>query len=75
MLYSLENLKKDYKLKKQRTHTGLWMKEIEKQEEAKLGDSVIGGGDEIERLLNSCFEYVSLSLFHFFVCKLFDKMN
>ena len=64
-LYSLENMKKDYRLKKQRIHAGLWMKEIEKQEEAKLGDSVAGGGDEIERLLDSCSEYVSfpLSLF------------
>lgn len=56
-LYSLENIKKDYRLKKQRIHAGLWMKEIEKQEEAKLGDSSsIGGGDDIERLLDSCSE-------------------
>ncbi|PON70377.1 mucin-like protein [Parasponia andersonii] len=54
-LCSLENMKKDYRLKKQRIHAGLWMKEIEKQEEAKLGDSTIGGGgDDIERLLDSC---------------------
>lgn len=31
-LYNLENMKKDYRLKKQRLHAGLWMKEIEKQE-------------------------------------------
>ncbi|KAM0961702.1 hypothetical protein ACFX13_021367 [Malus domestica] len=54
-LYSLESLKKDYRVKKQRIHAGLWMKEIEKQEEAKLVDSnSIGGGDDIERLLDSC---------------------
>ncbi|KAF7828071.1 uncharacterized protein G2W53_019235 [Senna tora] len=53
-LYSVENMKKDYRLKKQRIHAGLWMKEIEKMEEAKLGDSVVGGGDDIERLLDSC---------------------
>ncbi|KAI4305112.1 hypothetical protein L6164_028498 [Bauhinia variegata] len=53
-LYSLENMKRDYRLKKQRIHAGLWMKEIEKQEEAKLGDSFVGGGDDIERLLDSC---------------------
>ncbi|KAM0983925.1 hypothetical protein ACFX2I_011331 [Malus domestica] len=54
-LYSLESLKKDYRVKKQRIHAGLWMKEIEKQEEAKLADSnSIGGGDDIERLLDSC---------------------
>lgn len=56
-LYSLENIKKDYRLKKQRIHAGLWMKEIEKQEEAKLADSSsIGGGDDIERLLDRCSE-------------------
>ncbi|XP_024018004.1 uncharacterized protein LOC21389960 [Morus notabilis] len=53
-LYRLENMKKDYRLKKQRIHAGLWMKEIEKQEEAKLGDSALGGGDDIEKLLDSC---------------------
>lgn len=53
-LYNLESMKKDYRLKKQRIHAGLWMKEIEKQEEAKLGDSTAEGGDDIERLLDSC---------------------
>ncbi|KAM7464533.1 hypothetical protein LguiA_032654 [Lonicera macranthoides] len=41
---------------KQRIHAGLWMKEIEKQEEAKLGDSILGRSDDIERLLDSCSE-------------------
>ncbi|KAL3731698.1 hypothetical protein ACJRO7_028560 [Eucalyptus globulus] len=50
-LYSLENIKKDYRLKKQRIHAGLWTKEIEKQEEAKLG-----AGDDIERLLHTASE-------------------
>ncbi|XP_052186430.1 protein GAMETE CELL DEFECTIVE 1, mitochondrial [Diospyros lotus] len=54
-LYSLENLKKDYRLKKQRVHAGLWVKEIEKLEEAKLRDP-IGGANDIERLLDSCSE-------------------
>ncbi|ONI30777.1 hypothetical protein PRUPE_1G272100 [Prunus persica] len=54
-LYSLDSIKKDYRVKKQRIHAGLWMKEIEKQEEAKLADSnSVGGGDDIERLLDSC---------------------
>ncbi|CAL5188728.1 unnamed protein product [Lathyrus oleraceus] len=54
-LYSLENIKKDYRLKKQKLHAGLWTKEIEKLEEAKLGDSdVPAGDDDIQRLLNSC---------------------
>ncbi|XP_057948772.1 protein GAMETE CELL DEFECTIVE 1, mitochondrial isoform X2 [Malania oleifera] len=55
-LYGVENIKRDYRLKKQRIHAGLWMKEIEKQEEAKLGDSSAGGGDDIDRLLDSCSE-------------------
>ncbi|KAK4786354.1 hypothetical protein SAY86_003043 [Trapa natans] len=50
-LYSLENMKRDYRLRKQRIHAGLWVKEIEKQEEAKLNDSV--AGDDIEKLLDS----------------------
>ncbi|XP_058777284.1 protein GAMETE CELL DEFECTIVE 1, mitochondrial-like [Vicia villosa] len=54
-LYSLENIKKDYRLKKQKLHAGLWSKEIEKLEEAKLGDSDVPvGDDDIQRLLNSC---------------------
>ncbi|KAI9125046.1 hypothetical protein K1719_003662 [Acacia pycnantha] len=52
--HSVENMKKDYRLKKQRVHASLWMKEIEKMEEAKFGDSTVGGGDDIERLLDSC---------------------
>lgn len=54
-LYSLKNMKKDYRLKKQRVHAGLWMKEIEKLEEANLADSV-SGGDDIDKLLDSCSE-------------------
>lgn len=54
-LYSMKNMKKDYRLKKQRVHAGLWMKEIEKLEEANLADSV-SGGDDIDKLLDSCSE-------------------
>ncbi|XP_014519965.1 uncharacterized protein LOC106776990 [Vigna radiata var. radiata] len=53
-LYSVENLKKDYRLKKQKLHAGLWLKEIEKLEEAKLADSDIAAGDDIQRLIDSC---------------------
>ncbi|ERM94415.1 hypothetical protein AMTRI_Chr04g189950 [Amborella trichopoda] len=52
-LYSVENLAKDYRLKKQRIHASLWTKEIEKEEEAKLGGTQ---GNDIERLLDSCSE-------------------
>ncbi|KAL8137753.1 hypothetical protein V2J09_003754 [Rumex salicifolius] len=56
-LYSLENIRKDYRLKKQRVHAGLWMKEIEKLEEAKLGmDGFGGGADDMDKLLDSCSE-------------------
>ncbi|KAL2559771.1 mucin-related [Forsythia ovata] len=55
-LYSLENINRDYRLKKQKIHAGLWMKEIEKMEEAKLGDSISVDGDNIEKLLDSCSE-------------------
>uniref|UniRef100_A0A6V7QUI2 Mucin-related protein n=1 Tax=Ananas comosus var. bracteatus TaxID=296719 RepID=A0A6V7QUI2_ANACO len=44
----------DYRVRKQRIHAGLWMKEIEKMEEAKLGGP--GAGDDIDRLLDSCSE-------------------
>ncbi|KAL8035584.1 hypothetical protein ABFX02_12G106800 [Erythranthe guttata] len=54
-LYSLENIKRDYRLTKQKIHAGLWVKEIEKLEEAKLGNS-ISGGDDIEKLLDSASE-------------------
>ncbi|KAJ6373498.1 hypothetical protein OIU78_029228, partial [Salix suchowensis] len=54
-LYNLDTMKKDYRLKKQRIHAGLWTKEIEKQQEAAmnatLGDS---SPDDIDRLLDSC---------------------
>lgn len=43
----------EYRLRKQRIHANLWMKEIERMEEAHLaGDA---GGD-IDRLLDSCAE-------------------
>lgn len=54
-LYSLENVKRDYRLTKQKIHAGLWAKEIEKMEEAKLGD-YLSGGDDIEKLLDSASE-------------------
>lgn len=63
-LYSLENIKRDYRLTKQKIHAGLWAKEIEKMEEAKFGDS-ISGADDIEKLLDSASEYAPLYLLLF----------
>ncbi|KAG6399902.1 hypothetical protein SASPL_141387 [Salvia splendens] len=54
-LYSLDNVKRDYRLTKQKIHAGLWAKEIEKLEEAKLGNFVSGAND-IEKLLDSASE-------------------
>ncbi|XP_047957305.1 protein GAMETE CELL DEFECTIVE 1, mitochondrial isoform X2 [Salvia hispanica] len=54
-LYSLDNIKRDYRLTKQKIHAGLWAKEIEKLEEAKLGNFV-SGADDIEKLLDSASE-------------------
>ncbi|KAH6770662.1 mucin-like protein [Perilla frutescens var. hirtella] len=55
-LYSLENIKRDYRLTKQKIHASLWVQEIEKLEEAKLGSSVSGADDDIEKLLDSASE-------------------
>ncbi|CAL9158159.1 protein GAMETE CELL DEFECTIVE 1, mitochondrial [Musa acuminata AAA Group] len=44
----------EYRVRKQRIHSGLWMKEIEKLEEAKLGGA--NASDDIDRLLDSCSE-------------------
>ncbi|KAG9440357.1 hypothetical protein H6P81_020522 [Aristolochia fimbriata] len=55
-LTDVECLKRDYRLKKQRIHASLWMKEIEKEEEARLGN-MGGSGNDIEKLLDSCSEF------------------
>lgn len=44
----------DYRVRKQRIHAGLWMKEIEKMEETKLGGS--NPSNDIDRLLDSYSE-------------------
>ncbi|KAL6593750.1 hypothetical protein ACP70R_048651 [Stipagrostis hirtigluma subsp. patula] len=45
----------EYRTRKQRVHAALWVKEIEKMEEARLG-GMGGGADDIDRLLDSCSE-------------------
>nr|GEY45511.1 hypothetical protein [Tanacetum cinerariifolium] len=40
---------------KQRVHAGLWVKEIEKMEEAKLGGSA-GAADDLDRFLDTASE-------------------
>lgn len=51
----------EYRTRKQRVHASLWVKEIEKMEEARLGGGG-GGADDIDRLLDSCSECVATSL-------------
>ncbi|XP_076958195.1 protein GAMETE CELL DEFECTIVE 1, mitochondrial-like [Bidens hawaiensis] len=50
---SLENAKRDYRVDKQRLHAGLWVKEIEKMEEAKLAHSI---DDHLDRFLDTASE-------------------
>ncbi|KAM7279695.1 hypothetical protein ACFE04_006829 [Oxalis oulophora] len=53
-LYSLDNMKNDYRVKKQRMHASLWTKEIEKMDEANLHTN--HDNDDIDRLLGTCSE-------------------
>ncbi|KAG8097345.1 hypothetical protein GUJ93_ZPchr0013g33955 [Zizania palustris] len=48
----------EYRTRKQRVHAALWVKEIEKMGEARLGGGG-GGSDDIDRLLDSCSECVA----------------
>lgn len=54
----------EYRTRKQRVHAALWMKEIDKMEEARLGGGGGGRGaaDDIDRLLDSCSECVAALL-------------
>jgi hypothetical protein len=51
----------EYRTRKQSVHAALWVKEIEKMEEARLGGGA-GGSDDIDRLLDSCSECVATRL-------------
>ncbi|KAI3705875.1 hypothetical protein L1987_76124 [Smallanthus sonchifolius] len=53
-LYSLENVKRDYRVKKQSVHAGLWVKEIEKMEEAKL--AAADDDHDLDRFLDTASE-------------------
>jgi hypothetical protein len=56
----------DYRTRKQRVHAALWVKEIEKMEEARLGGGG-GGADDIDRLLDSCSECVATLVTFIFI--------
>lgn len=54
----------EYRVRKQRIHAGLWMKEIEKMEESRVGGdpTAYAAGDDIDRLLDSAAEWVVIIL-------------
>ncbi|XP_055811541.1 protein GAMETE CELL DEFECTIVE 1, mitochondrial [Solanum dulcamara] len=53
-LYTVERLAKDYRIMRQRVHAILWLKELEEEEEKKLGRPL---DDSIELLLDTCPEF------------------
>lgn len=52
-LYTVERLAKDYRIMRQRVHAILWLKELEEEEEKKLGHPL---DDSVELLLDTCPE-------------------
>ncbi|KAK9093615.1 hypothetical protein Syun_028526 [Stephania yunnanensis] len=55
-VYTVERLAKDYRIMRQRVHAILWLKEIEEEEERKLGHAL---DDSIELLLDTCPEFLN----------------
>lgn len=51
--YTVERLAKDYRIMRQRVHAILWLKELEEEEEEKLGRPL---DDSVELLLDTCPE-------------------
>lgn len=54
-VYTIERLAKDYRVMRQRVHAILWLKEMEEEEEKKLGKPL---DDSVEILLDTFPEYV-----------------
>lgn len=52
-VYTIEKLAKDYRIMRQRVHAILWLKELEEEEEKKLGHPL---DDSVELLLDTCPE-------------------
>lgn len=52
-VYTVEKLAKDYRIMRQRVHAILWLKELEEEEEKKLGRPL---DDSVELLLDTCPE-------------------
>ncbi|XP_015959823.1 protein GAMETE CELL DEFECTIVE 1, mitochondrial [Arachis duranensis] len=53
-VYTVEKLAKDYRVMRQRVHAILWLKELEEEEEKKLGRPL---DDSVEQLLDSFPEF------------------
>ncbi|WCJ33022.1 Protein GAMETE CELL DEFECTIVE 1 mitochondrial [Euphorbia peplus] len=53
-VYTIEKLAKDYRIMRQRVHAILWLKQIEEEEEKKLGRPL---DDSVELLLDTCPEF------------------
>ncbi|CAA2986591.1 Hypothetical predicted protein [Olea europaea subsp. europaea] len=53
-LYTVERLAKEYRIMRQRVHAILWLKELEEEEEKKLGHPL---DDSVELLLDTCPEF------------------
>jgi hypothetical protein len=52
-VYTVERLAKDYRIMRQRVHAILWLKELEEEEEKRLGHPL---DDSVELLLDTCPE-------------------
>lgn len=53
-VYTVEKLAKDYRIMRQRVHAILWLKELEAEEEKKVGHPL---DDSVELLLDTCPEF------------------
>ncbi|CAK9161692.1 unnamed protein product [Ilex paraguariensis] len=53
-VYTVEKLAKEYRIMRQRVHAILWLKELEEEEEKRLGHPL---DDSVELLLDTCPEF------------------
>ncbi|XP_043710978.1 protein GAMETE CELL DEFECTIVE 1, mitochondrial [Telopea speciosissima] len=66
-VYTIERLAKDYRIMRQRVHAILWLKELEEEEEKKLGHPL---DDSVELLLDACPEFFKSHDMEFHVASL-----
>ncbi|KAK1324854.1 hypothetical protein QJS10_CPA01g00543 [Acorus calamus] len=65
--YTVERLAKDYRIMRQRVHAILWLKELEEEEEKKLGKPL---DDSVEKLIDSFPEFFNSHCKEFHVASL-----